>query len=112
MRSLFERLWRRTPLLTALHSDDMDSFQTSLNDSAYDVNEDVSSDGSGWTILHTAAYLNKNINRMKYILLLLNCERVDKERTTKLKGLTASHVACRMNDVQFAMAFLGHHYAR
>ena len=71
MTDLFNRLWRSTPLLTAMHSNDMDTFQTLLNDDTYDVNEDVSTNGDGWTILHKAASLNLNVNRMEYVALLL-----------------------------------------
>ena len=105
-RDLFERLWRRTPLLTALHSDDMGLFQAILCDDAYDLNEDVSSDGGGWTILHAAAFLNKNVNRMDYVRLLLDSGRIDEEKTTTPKGLTALHVACSRNDAEFVKAFL------
>ena len=105
-RDLFERLWRQTPLLTALHSDDMGLFQAILRDDAYDLNEDVSSDGGGWTILHAAAFLNKNFDRMDYVRLLLDSGRIDEEKTTTLRGLTALHVACSRNDAEFVKAFL------
>ena len=104
MTDLFNRLWRSTPLLTAMHSNDMDAFQTLLNDDTYDVNEDVSTNGDGWTILHAAASLNLNVNRMEYVNLLLQSPRIDVLAVTNSKSYTALHIACDRNDAEFARA--------
>ena len=110
MTDLFNRLWRSTPLLTAMHSNDMDAFQTLLNDDTYDVNEDVSTNGDGWTILHAAASLNLNVNRMEYVTLLLQSNsRVDVFAKTNSKSATALHVACDRNDAQFAERIYPYH---
>ena len=110
MTDLFNRLWRSTPLLTAMHSNDMDAFQTLLNDDTYDVNEDVSTNGDGWTILHAAASLNLNVNRMEYVTLLLQSNsRVDVFAKTNSKSATALHVACDRNDAQFAEKIYPYH---
>ena len=99
MIKLFNRLWRSTPLLTAMHSNNMDAFKTLLNDYTYDVNEDVSTNGDGWTILHAAASLNLNVNRMKYVDLLLEDGRVDVDATTN-DGKTALMIANERGDVE------------
>ena len=87
-----------------MHSNDMDTFQTLLNDDTYDVNEDVSTNGDGWTILHAAASLNLNVNRMEYVALLLQSSRVDVLAVTNSKSATALHIACDRNDAEFARA--------
>ena len=104
MIDLFNRLWRSTPLLTAMHSNNMDAFQTLLNDDTYDVNEDVSTNGDGWTILHATASLNLNVNRMEYVTLLLQSPRIDVLAVTNSKSYTALHIACDRNDAEFARA--------
>ena len=104
MIALFNRLWRTTDLLTAMHSNNMPEFQRLLNDDTYDGNEDVSTNGDGWTILHAAASLNLNVNRMEYVTLLLQSPRVDVWAVTNLKSATALHVACDRNDMEFARA--------
>ena len=109
-RDLFDRLWRQNLFLRSLHSDDMDLFRVILDEDTYDVNEDVSSDGSGWTILHAAAYLNRNMNRMEYVRLLLHSDRIDKTKTTNSKALTALHIAGGRNDVEFLREFLSSTY--
>ena len=109
-RDIHDRLWQRTPLLKALHMADVESFTEILNDDAYDVNEDVSSNGDEWTILHIAAYRNRNCNCMDFVRLLLDCDRIEKFRVTKSRALTALHVAIARNDADFASVFL-HHYS-
>ena len=42
-----------------------------LNDDIYDMNEYVSTNGDGWTILYAAAFLNLKVNRMEFENLLL-----------------------------------------
>jgi ankyrin repeat protein len=104
MIDLFNRLWRSTPLMTAMHSNNMDAFQTLLNDDTYDVNEDVSTNSDGWTILHATASLNLNVNRMEYVTLLLQSPRIDVLAVTNSKSYTALHIACDRNDTEFARA--------
>ena len=79
-----------------MHSNDMDTFQTLLNDD--------STNGDGWTILHAAASLNLNVNRMEYVALLLQSSRVDVLAVTSSKSATALHIACDRNDAEFARA--------
>ena len=112
LENLFDRLWRATPLLSALHSDDMDRFRAILDDDSYNVNESVNDDD--WTALHVAACLNLNMNRMRYIDLLLShrhCRQqqrqsmfegslVDVQARTRSRSLTALHIAASRNDVE------------
>jgi len=104
MIGLFNRLWRTTDLLTAMHSNDMPEFQRLLNDYTYDVNEDVGTNGDGWTILHAAASLNLNMNRMEYVNLLLQSPRINVFAKTKTEGITALHIANSKNDTEFVNA--------
>ena len=104
MTDIFNHLWRSTPLLTAMHSNNMPEFQRLLNDYNYDVNKDVSTNGKGWTILHAAATLNLNMNRMEYVNLLLNSPRIDDFAETKTEGITALHIANSKNDTEFINA--------
>ena len=97
MTELFNRLWRGTPLLTAMHSNDMGAFQTLLNDYTYDVNEKLT---GGWTILHVAAF-GRSIytHRMDYVDLLLKSGRVDVDAKTN-DGKTALMIATERGDVE------------
>jgi hypothetical protein len=105
---LFHYLWRSTPLLAAMHSNDMIIFQTLLNDDTYDVNEDVSTNGDGWTILHAAASLNLNVNRMEYVNLLLQSSRINTFAKSNSNSSSALHIACDRDDAEFARAIYRH----
>ena len=104
MVEMFNRLWRNTPLLTAMHSDDMEEFMALLNDDSYDVNEVVSGE-DGWTILHVAAWMNRYTNRMDYVTALLQSGRLKMYAKTYSKSLTALHIGCMRNDLEFIRAF-------
>ena len=103
MKTLFNLLWRGTPLLTAMHSGRMDIFQEKLDQVDYSVNEKLT---GGWTILHVAASLNRNVNRMEYVDLILKSGRVDVDAKTN-DGKTALMIANERGDVELVHSLLG-----
>ena len=120
MKDLFNSIWRSTPLLAAMHGNDMGAFQALLADSTNDcVNQDVGDNwkgrggggGGGWTALHVAAYsfaFGHSIysHRMDYVNALVESGRVNIYAKTRCsRSLTASHIACMSNDVELLRAF-------
>ena len=110
MIDLFDSIWRSTPLLAAMHRNDMGTFQALLNDDTYDVNEDAGGrrwGGDGWTILHVVAATSTYSiyrNRMEYVTALLASGRVDVHVGTHSRCWTALHVAGSTNDVEMVRA--------
>jgi ankyrin repeat protein len=96
METLFNRLWRSNNIVAAMHIGDMGTFEALLKD--YPVNGPVNDDG--WTILHVAASLNRNVNRMEYVDRILKSGRVDVDAITKMKQRTALMIANERGDVE------------
>jgi ankyrin repeat protein len=100
MKTLFNRLWRSNDIVAAMHIGDMHigdmgTFEALLKD--YPVNGPVNDDG--WTILHVAASLNRNVNRMNYVDLILKSGLVDVDAKTN-DGKTALMIANERGDVE------------
>ena len=73
LKSLFERLWKFSPLMCALYDNDVSSFRALLD--AYDESSDVSS-ADGWGVLHAGVYLG----RRECVVLYLRSKRVSVAR--------------------------------
>ena len=115
MKYLFNSIWCSTPLLAAMHRNDMGAFQSLLADNTNDcVNQDVGEkwecrggEGEGgWTILHVAAFACGHgpsiySHRMDYVNALVASGRVNIHAKTRCsRSLTALHIACMNNDVE------------
>ena len=122
MKDLFNSIWCSTPLLAAMHSNDMCMFQALLNDDTIDhVNQDVGErwggggegEGGGWTILHVAAF-GRSIytHRMDYVNVLVQSGRVNIHAKTCSRSLTALHIACAKNDVESVRAIKSFYLGR
>merc|ERR1711991_851896 len=97
LKSLFERLWKFSPLMCALYDNDVSSFRALLD--AYDESSDVSS-ADGWGVLHAGVYLG----RRECVVLYLQSERVSDARkgfraVAGVHASTALHIACARGDV-------------
>merc|ERR1711991_830551 len=97
LKSLFERLWKFSPLMCALYENDVSLFRALLD--AYDESSDVSS-ADGWGVLHAGVYLG----RRECVVLYLKNERVSVARrgmraVTDEHASTALHIACARGDV-------------
>ena len=126
MKDLFDSIWCSTPLLAAMHRNNMDAFQALLADSANDcVNQDVGEKwkrrgegGGAWTVLQLAAYsfvLGHSVysHRMDYVNALLESGRVNIHvKTPCSRSLTALHVACMNNDVELLRAVESFYFGR
>ena len=126
MKDLFDSIWCSTPLLAAMHRNDMDAFQALLADSANDcVNQDVGEKwkrrgegGGAWTVLHVAAYSfvfghSVYSHRMDYVNALLESGRVNIHvKTPCSRSLTALHIACMNNDVELLRAVESFYFGR
>ena len=119
MKDLFNSIWCSTPLLAAMHRNDMGAFQALLADNTNDcVNQDVGEKwecrggegGGGWTILHVAAFACGHgpsiySHRMDYVNALVASGRVNIHAKTRCsRSLTALHIACMNNDVELLRA--------
>ena len=91
--TLFNRLWYATPLIKAMFRDDLEEFTNLLDSDCYDINEDI---GSGWTLLHSIAYLN----RVECLEKLLAYPLLNKRVLTTNKLQSALHVACKQGNVK------------
>ena len=97
LKSLFERLWKFSPLMCALYENDVSSFRALLD--AYDESSDVSS-ADGWGVLHAGVYLG----RRECVVFYLKSERVSVARrgmraVTDEHASTALHIACARGDL-------------
>ena len=102
LKSLFERLWKFSPLMCALYDNDVSSFRALLD--AYDESSDVSS-ADGWGVLHAGMYLG----RRECVMLYLQSERVSvANRGAKVvageHASTALHLACARGEVAMVEA--------
>ena len=88
LEDVYNKLWNTTPLLKALHEQNIVVFRALLKDNEYDVREDFGG-SDHWSILHAAVYLNQ----IKYVKLLVESGRVDIMAKSQ-KGHTALHFAC------------------
>ena len=122
MKDLFNSIWCSTPLLAAMHRNDMGAFQALLADNTNDcVNQDVGEKWEcrgggggggegGWTILHVAAFACGHgpsiySHRMDYVNALVSSGRVNIHAKTRCsRSLTALHIACMNNDVELLRA--------
>ena len=87
MKILFHQLWYPTPLVKALYEKNMDKFDVALINS-HNVNEDI---GSGWTVLHVAAYFD---DRIEFLEKLVTNPLVRKDAFTTSQLQRALHLAC------------------
>ena len=107
-----ERLWCTTKLMSAMCTDDMQTFQLLLEDVSYDVNEDIGN-GMGWSILHAGAFLG----RVLYVALLVQSGRmnatsffgrnveedIEVTLSSSLSSVTETSLNCRKNKKQTAL---------
>ena len=104
--NVFDTLWCTTPLMKAMLDQDMNAFESLLNDDSVDVNEDIGGDNKcGWTILHAAVYFGL----ADHVTRLLQNGRVSAMMQNQPGGRTALHMACGLGHVEILRRFQEYH---
>ena len=100
IKTLFHQLWYPTPLTQAVHKGNLEEFVTLIDSEDCNVNEDI---GSGWTVLHVAACLN----RVEFVEKLLSSHLLMKDASSSATLQSALRLACSRGNLG-VVKLLGH----